>query len=110
MKHCDSRSIKMTYRRLQECLQLLQRLRRPLHEAKVADCVLLFGLNQMLAVPIDTHMWQAVGKWLLPDLADKSLTDKTYRQVVEWFHDRFGEWTGWAHQYLFTAHLLGSKG
>jgi 8-oxoguanine DNA-glycosylase (ogg) len=78
--------------------------------AKVADCVLLFGLNQMLAVPIDTHMWQAVGKWLLPDLADKSLTDKTYRQVVEWFHDRFGEWAGWAHQYLFTAHLLGSKG
>jgi N-glycosylase/DNA lyase len=78
--------------------------------AKVADCVLLFGLNQMLAVPIDTHMWQAVGKWLLPDLADKSLTDKTYRHVVEWFHDRFGEWTGWAHQYLFTAHLLGSKG
>ena len=78
--------------------------------AKVADCVLLFGLDQPLAVPIDTHIWQAVGKWLLPDLADKSLTDKTYRQVVEWFHDRFGEWTGWAHQYLFTAHLLASKG
>lgn len=77
--------------------------------AKVADCVLLFGLNQMRAVPIDTHMWQAVGKWLLPELADKNLTDKTYRHIVEWFHDRFGEWTGWAHQYLFTAHLLRDK-
>ena len=85
-------------------------MRLPGVGAKVADCVLLFGLNQMLAVPIDTHMWQAVSKWLLPDLAGKSLTDKTYRQVVEWFHDRFGEWTGWAHQYLFTAHLVGSKG
>jgi N-glycosylase/DNA lyase len=77
--------------------------------AKVADCVLLFGLHQMLAVPIDTHMWQAVSKWLFPELAHKSLTERTYRQIVEWFHDRFGEWTGWAHQYLFTAHLLANK-
>ncbi len=78
--------------------------------AKVADCVLLFGLDHMHAVPIDTHMWQAVGKWLMPDLASKNLTDKTYRQVVEWFHERFGDLTGWAHQYLFTAHLLMEKG
>lgn len=78
--------------------------------AKVADCVLLFGLDHMRAVPIDTHMWQAVGKWLMPDLANKNLTDKTYRQVVEWFHERFDDLTGWAHQYLFTAHLLMEKG
>ncbi|BCW94721.1 MAG: DNA glycosylase [Fimbriimonadales bacterium] len=77
--------------------------------AKVADCVLLFGLDHMYAVPVDTHMWQAVGKWLMPDLAGKNPTDKTYRQVVEWFHERFGDMTGWAHQYLFTAHLLMEK-
>ena len=75
--------------------------------AKIADCVLLFGLDQPLAVPIDTHMWQAMQKWVLPELRDKTLTERTYRQIVDWFHDRFGEWTGWAHQYLFTAHLLG---
>lgn len=74
--------------------------------AKIADCVLLFGLDQPLAVPIDTHLWQAMQEWLLPDLRHKSLTVRTYQQVVDWFHDRFGEWTGWAHQYLFTAHLL----
>ncbi|MCS6922930.1 MAG: hypothetical protein NZM10_00980 [Fimbriimonadales bacterium] len=76
--------------------------------AKVADCVLLFGLDNPLAVPIDTHMWQAVGEWLLPKYKGKNLTDKAYREVVEWFHERFGEWSGWAHQYLFTAHLLTS--
>lgn len=75
--------------------------------AKVADCVLLFGLDNPLAVPIDTHMWQAISEWLMPKLKGKNLTDKTYREVVEWFHERFGEWSGWAHQYLFTAHLLG---
>ncbi|MFN7018908.1 MAG: DNA glycosylase [Fimbriimonadales bacterium] len=77
--------------------------------AKVADCVLLFGLDNPLAVPIDTHMWQAVSEWLMPKLKGKSLTDKTYREVVNWFHERFGEWSGWAHQYLFTAHLLGKE-
>ncbi len=77
--------------------------------AKIADCVLLFGLDHSLAVPIDTHMWQAVVEWLMPELKGKNLTDRTYRQIVDWFHERFGEWTGWAHQYLFTAHLLGSK-
>ncbi|MFQ3610485.1 MAG: DNA glycosylase [Fimbriimonadales bacterium] len=78
--------------------------------AKIADCVLLFGIDQPLAVPIDTHMWQAVVEWLMPELTPKSLTERTYRQIVDWFHEQFGEWTGWAHQYLFTAHLLGSKG
>lgn len=77
--------------------------------AKVADCVLLFGLDNPLAVPIDTHMWQAVSEWLMPELKGKKLTDKAYREVVEWFHERFGEWSGWAHQYLFTAHLLGEE-
>lgn len=76
--------------------------------AKIADCVLLFGLDNPLAVPIDTHMWQAVSEWLMPNLRGKNLSDKTYREVVEWFHERFGEWSGWAHQYLFTTHLLNT--
>ncbi|OYT74228.1 MAG: hypothetical protein CFK49_09445 [Armatimonadetes bacterium JP3_11] len=89
-----------------EAKQELMRL--PGVGAKVADCVLLFGLDNPLAVPIDTHMWQAVSEWLMPHLKGKSLTDKTYREVVEWFHNQFGEWSGWAHQYLFTAHLLNT--
>ncbi len=76
--------------------------------AKIADCVLLFGLDNPLAVPVDTHLWQAVRQWLLPHLRTSSLTERTYREVTEWFHNTFGEITGWAHQYLFTAHLLGA--
>lgn len=80
-------------------------MRLPGVGAKIADCVLLFGLDNPYAVPIDTHMWQAVQQWLLPELRNQSLTERTYRTIVDWFHERFGEWTGWAHQYLFTAHL-----
>lgn len=72
--------------------------------AKIADCVLLLGLDYWEAVPVDTHMWQAM-QILLPELQGKSLTEKTYRQILDWFHDRFGEWTRWAQQYLFTARL-----
>ena len=74
---------------------------------KIADCVLLFGLDNPLAVPVDTHLWQAVQQWLLPPLRGQELTARAYRQVVEWFHSTFGELSGWAHQYLFTTHLLG---
>lgn len=72
--------------------------------AKIADCVLLLGLDYWEAVPVDTHMWQAM-QLLLPELQGKSLTEKTYRQILDWFHDRFGVWTRWAQQYLFTARL-----
>lgn len=83
-------------------------MRLPGVGAKIADCVLLFGLDNPYAVPVDTHMWQAVQEWLLPELRNQSLTERTYRTIVDWFHERFGEWTGWAHQYLFTAHLIGA--
>ncbi len=75
--------------------------------AKIADCVLLFGLDSPLAVPVDTHLWQAIRQWLMPHLRTRTLTERAYREITDWFHATFGELTGWAHQYLFTAHLLG---
>lgn len=72
--------------------------------AKVADCVLLLGVDKVEAVPVDTHLWQAI-QWFMPELQGQSLTDRTYRMIIDWFHTRFGGLTNWAHQYLFTAHL-----
>jgi N-glycosylase/DNA lyase len=76
---------------------------------KIADCVLLFGLDNPLAAPVDTHLWQAMHQWLLPHLRTRNLTERTYREITDWFHQTFGDLTGWAHQYLFTAHLLSGK-
>lgn len=75
--------------------------------AKIADCVLLLGLDFAEAVPVDTHLWQAVAKIALPELRGASITEARYRMVVDFFHDRFGALSNWAHQYLFTAHLRG---
>jgi len=77
--------------------------------AKVADCVLLLGADQPEAVPVDTHLWQAMQPFM-PELQGKSLSDRTYRMIIDWFHNRFGALTNWAHQYLFTAHLRFGDG
>lgn len=77
--------------------------------AKIADCVLLFALDKPEAVPVDTHLWQAMSQWILPELRTKSLTERTYRLITDWFHHRFGTLSNWAHQYLFTAHLKGFR-
>lgn len=76
---------------------------------KIADCVCLFGLDHLEAVPVDTHLWQAAGAWFMPEFAGKALTESRYRLVGDWFRARFGALAGWAHQYLFYAHLRGER-
>ena len=40
----------------------------------------------------------------------KALTDKKYYEISEFFQNKFGEYAGWAHSYLFTADLAKFKG
>lgn len=49
---------------------------------KVADCVCLMSLDKPSVVPIDTHIQKIVARTYLPTLRlQKSLTDKTYREI-----------------------------
>lgn len=73
---------------------------------KLADCIALFGFHQDLAAPMDTHLWQACCRHYFPEWAGKPLTDQRYRTAAEFLRERFGPWTGWAHQYLFYDNLL----
>jgi N-glycosylase/DNA lyase len=73
---------------------------------KLADCIALFALHHTLATPVDTHLWQAVVRVYHPEWNGKSLTDGRYRQIGEFMRERFGEYAGWAHQYLFYENLL----
>lgn len=42
----------------------------------------------------------------MPELkARKSLTDKIYKEIGEYFRELFGEYAGWAHSVLFSADL-----
>jgi N-glycosylase/DNA lyase len=73
---------------------------------KLADCVCLFGLDFLEAVPVDTHVWQVACRRYFPEWAGRSLTANRYRRIGDLFRDRFGEWAGWVHQYLFYENLL----
>ncbi|MCS6950862.1 MAG: hypothetical protein NZ520_10420 [bacterium] len=76
---------------------------------KIADCVCLLSLDKPQAIPVDTHVWQIVQRHYLPELRGRSLTDRVYRQVGEFFRTRFGEYAGWAHNVLFAADLAAFR-
>lgn len=70
----------------------------PFSVIQVADCVCLFSLDKPGAIPVDTHVWQIAGRDYMPELkARKSLTDKIYKEIGEYFRELFGEYAGWAH-------------
>ncbi|XP_002735040.1 N-glycosylase/DNA lyase-like [Saccoglossus kowalevskii] len=74
--------------------------------AKVADCVCLMSLNKYNAIPVDTHVWQIATRDYMKSLRKtKSLTDKVYKQVGDFFRELYGEYAGWAHSVLFSAEL-----
>lgn len=78
--------------------------------AKIADCVCLFALDKDEAVPVDTHVRQLAHRLFLPDMKARSITDGVYRRIVEAFAERYGQYAGWAQQFLFYEDLLRSRG
>ncbi|KAL3663978.1 hypothetical protein V7S43_010865 [Phytophthora oleae] len=77
---------------------------------KVADCVALFSLEKMEAIPVDTHVWQIACRELDATLGDrKSITPTVYRAVGDLFRTRFAPQAGWAHSVLFAGDLSAFK-
>jgi len=76
---------------------------------KIADCVCLFSLDKPQAIPVDTHVWQIARRDYLPELQGRSLTERVYWQVGDFFRARFGEYAGWAHNVLFAAELAAFR-
>lgn len=64
---------------------------------KVADCVLLFSLGFHEAYPIDTWAQKAL-KQHYPELHSED-----YKQTAENMRERFGEYAGYAQEYIFHA-------
>jgi len=78
---------------------------------KVADCVALFSLDQIEAIPVDTHVWHIACREYDPSLGEvKSLTPTVYKRVGELFRSRFPSHAGWAHSLLFVAELPSFRG
>ncbi|NWG10322.1 8-oxoguanine DNA glycosylase [Candidatus Bathyarchaeota archaeon] len=77
---------------------------------KVADCVLLFSLGKSEAFPIDVWIKRAVlkhysnhfpNKFIKKILDKQSLNDSEYRKLSLFGRKYFGEYAGYAQEYLY---------
>ena len=73
--------------------------------SKIADCIAVFSLEKLQAFPIDVWVRRALGEWYFPN--QKTPPD---RVLLEWAHDYFGRYGGYAQQYLFHGRRLWGKG
>ena len=71
---------------------------------KIADCVLVFSLEKLEAFPIDVWVRRALGEWYFPN--QKIPPDK---DLLEWAHEYFGPYAGYAQQYLFHGRRSEKK-
>lgn len=60
---------------------------------KVADCVSLFGFGRLEAFPIDVWMERALKRLYGQE--------GTYRRLREFAAERFGEFAGYAQEYMY---------
>jgi N-glycosylase/DNA lyase len=78
---------------------------------KVADCVLLFSLDKLDAFPVDTRIKRSILRFY-PNHFERSfvervskkpsLTPKEYRTLNAFGREYYGEWAGYAQEYLFN--------
>ena len=77
---------------------------------KIAGCVALMSLDKLEAFPVDRWVRRALARCDLSSmpagLADrvtggKALTEAQQYRVAEWAREHFGEYAGYANQYLF---------
>ena len=67
---------------------------------KVANCVLLFALDQPAAFPVDTHVAQRLREWYPACARLKPV------QMRAWGQEHFGPHAGYANHYLFHDRRL----
>ena len=70
---------------------------------KVADCVLLFSLDKLEAVPLDRWIIRILGKYYpsIFEISTKTITNKQYEILHEKIINYFGPYAGYAQQFLF---------
>jgi N-glycosylase/DNA lyase len=77
---------------------------------KVADCVLLFSLDKLEAFPIDVWMKRVISEFYRTSFEQsfiekvktkKSLSPNEYEKISSFGRKHFGEYVGYAQEYLF---------
>ncbi|MGD0080090.1 MAG: DNA glycosylase [Methanoregula sp.] len=71
---------------------------------KAADCILLFAFRKYEAFPVDVWIRRIMQKHYLPTLSTGSaLTGWEYDIIRRFARDHFGEYCGYAQEYLYAA-------
>lgn len=71
---------------------------------KAADCILLFAFQKYEAFPVDVWIRRIVQEHYLPDLPlEGALSGRDYDRIRAFARDRFGEYCGWAQEYLYAG-------
>lgn len=76
---------------------------------KVADCVALYSLDQLSAVPIDTHILKVALSHYNITNNGKSMTPAVYKKISKRLREGLGEFAGWAQAVLFVSQLAVFK-
>ena len=66
---------------------------------KVADCVLLFGFEEMGSFPVDTHIRQIIQQYHIYNKFFQNCSSLS--KMGDWGREYFGPYCGYAQQYLF---------
>ena len=70
---------------------------------KVADCILLFSLDKLEAVPLDRWVLRILQKYYSKEfqITTKTITEKTYDDLHDKIVEHFGKYAGYGQQFLF---------
>ena len=78
---------------------------------KVANCVLLMSLDKREAFPVDVWIDRALREWYPEHMVRADGKPLTRAAMRPWAQAYFGEFAGYANQYLFQGRrLLGRRG
>lgn len=83
---------------------------------KVADCILLFAFDQPAAFPVDVWVRRALRDFYPEELREilgdekSPLSAAEQRALIDFAARRWGDWSGYAQQYLFHTRRSTGRG
>jgi N-glycosylase/DNA lyase len=78
---------------------------------KAADCILLFGFHRLEAFPVDVWIRRIMHeRYLPPPPGTKASSEREDRRIRKFGRDYFGEYAGYAQEYLFCARKILETG
>ncbi|MDD1661043.1 MAG: 8-oxoguanine DNA glycosylase [Methanomicrobiales archaeon] len=78
---------------------------------KAADCILLFGFHRLESFPVDVWIRRIMHEhYVAPPPGMRGSSEKEDRRIREFGREYFGEFAGYAQEYLFSARELLKEG